>query len=133
MVGVVADTHVIVWYLGNDPNLSAAASFALDEAVRSGELIQIPSICLVEITYLVEKGRLPDTAKKRLFDTLDGLPTTCRVEPLTRQVAEAIDHILGSDVADLPDRIIAATAFALGLPLVTRDRRIRSSVIETIW
>jgi PIN domain nuclease of toxin-antitoxin system len=32
------------------------------------------------------------------------------------------------------DRFITATAMALGLPLVTRDRRIRESgPVETIW
>jgi predicted nucleic acid-binding protein len=33
----------------------------------------------------------------------------------------------------MPDRIIAATALALGLPLVTRDRKIRAADLETIW
>jgi predicted nucleic acid-binding protein len=33
----------------------------------------------------------------------------------------------------MPDRIIAATAFHLGLPLVTRDAQIRSANITTIW
>lgn len=33
----------------------------------------------------------------------------------------------------LPDRVIAATALQLGLPLVTRDRRLQSAGIQTIW
>jgi predicted nucleic acid-binding protein len=33
----------------------------------------------------------------------------------------------------MPDRIIAATALHLGLPLVTRDLRIQASGIPTIW
>ncbi len=33
----------------------------------------------------------------------------------------------------MPDRIIAATALHLGLPLVTRDHRIRASSVTTIW
>ena len=36
-------------------------------------------------------------------------------------------------VPDMPDRIIAATAVHLGLPLITRDERIRSAGIKTIW
>jgi predicted nucleic acid-binding protein len=33
----------------------------------------------------------------------------------------------------MPDRIIAATALALGLTLVTRDAAIRRLGIETVW
>jgi predicted nucleic acid-binding protein len=33
----------------------------------------------------------------------------------------------------MPDRIIAATALTLGLPLVTRDGALRQLDIETIW
>jgi predicted nucleic acid-binding protein len=36
-------------------------------------------------------------------------------------------------VADMPDRIIAATALHLGLPLITRDRHLQSAGIQTIW
>jgi predicted nucleic acid-binding protein len=36
-------------------------------------------------------------------------------------------------VADIPDRIIAATALHLGVPLVTRDRRLQGAGIQTIW
>ena len=36
-------------------------------------------------------------------------------------------------VPEMPDWIIAATALALGLPLVTRDLRIRSTSVPTIW
>jgi len=33
----------------------------------------------------------------------------------------------------MPDRIIAATALHLGLPLVTRDQRIAAAGIKTVW
>ena len=33
----------------------------------------------------------------------------------------------------MPDRIIAATALSLNLPLVTRDGDIRASGVKTIW
>jgi PIN domain nuclease of toxin-antitoxin system len=33
----------------------------------------------------------------------------------------------------LPDRIIAATAVHLGVPVISRDRKIQSSSIATVW
>jgi len=34
---------------------------------EAGEFIHVPSICLVELTYLVEKGRLPAAARDLLI------------------------------------------------------------------
>jgi predicted nucleic acid-binding protein len=38
-----------------------------------------------------------------------------------------------ADVPDMPDRLIAATATSLGVPLISRDGRIRASAVHTIW
>jgi len=48
-------------------------------------------------------------------------------------VATALKDIPRNLVPDMPDRIIAATALHLGLPLVTRDRRLQAAGIDTIW
>ncbi len=65
MPAVAVDTHAIVWYLANDIRLSKKAEEAMDFATAAGEAIHVPSICLVELTYLVEKGRLPSVARER--------------------------------------------------------------------
>jgi predicted nucleic acid-binding protein len=38
-----------------------------------------------------------------------------------------------SEVPDLPDRVVAATAIALQALLISRDGRIRASRVQTIW
>jgi PIN domain nuclease of toxin-antitoxin system len=133
MNAVVADTHSLVWYLANDPRLSPAAIAALDQATASGEPIYVPVICLVELTYLAEKGRLPLAARQSLADALDDPRSPCRLVPLDRAVADALPRIDRTEIPDLPDRIVAATALALQLPLVTRDEKIRASPLLTIW
>jgi predicted nucleic acid-binding protein len=36
-------------------------------------------------------------------------------------------------VPDMPDRIVAATALYLGVPVISRDGRIRASNVQTVW
>ena len=133
MTAVAVDTHSIVWYLSGDVRLSPKAAEALDAATAQGELIHVPSICLVELTYLVEKGRVPATARDRLVQALDDPTTPCALAPLDRIIADALESVNRNEVADLPDRIVAATAVALQVPLISRDAKIRASQVETIW
>jgi predicted nucleic acid-binding protein len=53
--------------------------------------------------------------------------------PLDEAVARAVGQIPRDKVPDMPDRIIAATALHLNLPLITRDRQIQTAKIPTIW
>lgn len=133
MPGVVVDTHTIVWYLDDDQRLSSAAADALDQATADGDAIHVPSICLVELTYLTEKGRIPETARARLAAALDDPIMPCRLAPLDRGVADALALVSRNEVPDMPDRIVCATALALGVKLVSRDGKIRASQIQTIW
>jgi hypothetical protein len=56
-----------------------------------------------------------------------------RLAPPDRLVADATTRIPPSEVPDLPNRVVAATAVAPGLPLVTRDGKIRNAALHTIW
>jgi PIN domain nuclease of toxin-antitoxin system len=133
MKSLVADTHAIVWYLFEPTRLSKPAEKAFDDAVDAGDLIFVPSISLVELRYLVEKGRVPVAILAQLDAVLELASTPFRLIALDLGITRAVEHIARVDVPDMPDRIIAATAHALKLPLVSRDRRIRSAAIQTIW
>jgi PIN domain nuclease of toxin-antitoxin system len=63
MAAVIADTHAALWYLLQSPRLSEAALRRMEETVQGGDSILLPSICVVEVIYLVEKGRLPTQAE----------------------------------------------------------------------
>ena len=55
-------------------------------------------------------------------------------EPVTLEVAAAFQRIPRDSLGDPWDRFISATAMALELPLVTRDRKITELDLgETIW
>ncbi len=95
MSAVVVDTHTIIWYLAGDPRLSRDATDILDEATVNGEPIHVPSICLVELTYLVEKGRIPAVARERLVAAIDDPGTPCMLASLDRRVVDAVAQVTG--------------------------------------
>ena len=113
--------------------LSPTALQIIRHAVDHGRPLFLSAISLVEAIYLLERGRLPFEALRRLESAAKGAGSGLLVHPLDEGVAEAVYRVPRAAVPDMPDRIIAATAIHLGLPLVTRDRRLRESGIKTIW
>jgi PIN domain nuclease of toxin-antitoxin system len=134
MVAVVADTHTIIWYLREATQSSKVALASLDGAVQSGEPIYLSAISVVEVAYLVERYRLPEVAFEELMNALSDPVTGLEIVPLSLEIAQTLRQIPRNVVPDMPDRIIAATARHLNLPLVTRDARIQAlTTIQTIW
>lgn len=133
MTAAVLDTHAAVWLLLDSSKLSPLALRAIEDAAQGGDPVYVPSISIVEVVYLVERGRLPATALSRLSDALRSDDSALTIVPLDSAVADAVRRVPRDVVPDMPDRIIAATALHLGLPLVTRDRRIKLAGIKTIW
>lgn len=133
MTAIVADTHALLWYLNNNPSLSAPALAAFEDAEQAGQPIYVPSIVIVEMRYLVEKGTITEANYQTILAELRDPATAPTVVPLDTDNADALNLIARAEVPDMPDRIIAATASYLGLPLVTRDRKIQASGIATIW
>ena len=133
-MSVVADTHTIIWYLRSPEKLSSNAVSSLDNALNNGESIFISAISLVEINYLVEKNRIPTSSLEQLLQLIDDPLVKLVVVPLDTPVAQAFTQIPREIVPEMGDRIIAATSLYLGLPLVTKDHKIRNlSNIQIIW
>ena len=133
MNGLVLDTHAVVWALVDRARLSAAARSAIESANATGSLVFVATISLVELTYLIEKGRLPADVKARLLAAWDDPASNLKPAPLDRDIADQLEHVPRGEVPDLPDRVIAATATHLGLPLISRDSKLRASGVRTIW
>jgi PIN domain nuclease of toxin-antitoxin system len=129
----VTDTHSLIWYLEDDPRLSPRASQVFDACDAGQSVIYVPTICLVEILYLQEKGRIRADLKTKLDAHLRRSDTTLITIDLTAAVVEAMARVLRDQVPDLPDRIIAATALYLGVPVISKDGNIQLSAVETIW
>lgn len=133
MSALVTDTHSAIWYLLPSPRLSPAAKRVFDEAAANGEPIYVSAITLIEMAYLIEKGRLPESDIQALTNELQNPSSSFELVPIDLNIARALRLIPRADVPDMPDRIIAATALHLGLPLVTRDSKIRAANLTTVW
>ncbi len=133
MAAVVADTHALVWYFSRSARLSAAAFRAMEDALASGDGIHVSSITLVELTYLVEKGKQPLAALRRVERALEDETQGFIEVPVDMRISRELPRVPRAAVPDMPDRIIGATALHLGLPLVSRDRMLGESGIEVIW
>jgi predicted nucleic acid-binding protein len=52
---------------------------------------------------------------------------------LNLSIVQKLKNISRDIVPDMPDRIIAATALYLGMPLISPDMKIQLSGIEIVW
>lgn len=130
----LADTHASVWYLFAAPELSATARNFMDAAAAAGGFIFVPTISVVEIIYLTEKGKLLPQTLARLIQVVNLPNSSFSFAELDSAAAQNLSKIPRSTVPDMPDRIIAATALHLNLPLVTKDHKIQAvQNVQTIW
>ena len=84
--------------------------------------------------YLVEKNRIPRSSLEQVLQLIDDPLVNLVVVPLDTPVARSFTQIPREIVPEMGDRIIAATSLYHGLPLVTKDHKIRNlSNIQTIW
>lgn len=133
MFAAAADTHSLVWYLAQDSRLSPDAKSFMDNAAQEGERIGFSSISLVEMVYLIERSRIPAESLSRLAAAITSPRSVLTEIPLDIEIVRVLTRIDSTQIPEMPDRIIAATAAYLRVPLISRDTRIQSSGLQTIW
>ena len=125
----VIDTHTWHWYLQDDPQLSPGARAAL-RLVELGEAqLLTPAIVLAELVCLCEKLGIPSPLEA-VAQTIAGNRNMLVVDLGLVQLAafEKLDPTL-----EMHDRLILAAAVVAEATLITRDRRLRSAGLPTIW
>lgn len=118
---ILLDTHALVWLDADAADLGREAAASIDREFADGG-VWVSSISFWEIGMLVGKGRL----------TITRPLATWREELLTAGLREwPVDGSIALQAAELAqfhgdpaDRLIVATARAMGAELVTADRRI---------
>ncbi|MGP8245766.1 MAG: type II toxin-antitoxin system VapC family toxin [Bryobacteraceae bacterium] len=133
MIAGVADTHAALWHLFDDARLSAPARAFFDKAATDRRRVVVSFVSLAEIVYLVEKNRLPPLAYDDLRAALGDPDHILKEAPFTLEIVDAMRRVSRAAVPDMPDRIVAATAVYFGVPVISRDGRIRASSVHTVW
>ncbi|MEG4114896.1 MULTISPECIES: type II toxin-antitoxin system VapC family toxin [unclassified Microcoleus] len=135
MLGAVADTDAVIWYIFADSRLSVTARRTIEQIAAEGNQVAFSSITLAEIVYLSERGRINSTTLDLLLREVESDDALLVEIPFDRNIALSLRQVDRSQIPDFPfpDRIIAATALYLNVPVISRDRRIQLSTIDTIW
>ena len=111
------DTHVLLFAL-------QGRLTQREEALLTSDSWSISGIVLWEIAKLADLGRVEiDLDDPEIVRALSGIHTW----PITIDVCKTLGDL--DFRGDPADEIIAATSVVFGVPLVTRDRRLRRSKI----
>jgi PIN domain nuclease of toxin-antitoxin system len=130
---ILLDTHAWIWFVNDPRQLSERARDAISEATTKRS-IYISSISVWEVALLVATGRLELT-----IDVQDWI---AKSEALPFFTFVPVDNatflrsvlLPGPLHADPADRVIIATAIMKGIPVVTKDERIRKyATVKSIW
>jgi len=128
-IDYVADTMAIVLRLENR-KLPARVKTIFNDVESGHQRLAIPAMALAELGYLAEKKRI-ETSLSALDDYIDRYPLIA-IEPMTADIIH--QTFLISNISELHDRIIAATAVCLDAMLVTNDPIISASgCVRVVW
>ena len=128
----VTDTHALVWYAtGASRRLGTRARAAFQAADEGRAAIYIPALVVTELLEASQRGVVRFTRSasewvEQVFSTGNFI-----FADLTLPVVMAESTLHG--VPERGDRLIAATALALGYPLLTRDPAIAAAGVDTLW
>jgi PIN domain nuclease of toxin-antitoxin system len=126
------DTHAWIWWMEGDLKLGRKALAALD-GLPENERPFLCDISVWEIATLFSLGRWTTRLPFENWLAKASHPRTLRILPITAAVGIELSRLPAEFHRDPADRIIVATARALHLPLLTRDRQILASKLTKRW
>lgn len=125
---LLLDTHALVWWALDSPQLSTTGRRAIADA--ENVVVSIASIW--EIAIKVGLGKWPEAAP--LLNNIENSLQTAEIEILGASVPHVrAAGLMQSAHRDPFDRMLAAQAQIEGLTLVTADARLRSLGADCLW
>jgi PIN domain nuclease of toxin-antitoxin system len=128
---ILLDTHVLIWVATEPAKLSKEAREAIRISSETGGLA-ISAITLWELAWLATHGRLDIRGTAEAF--VERISSRTAIRPISVKIAVLANELSADYSSDPCDRLIGATALVEGIPLVTKDAKIRASKqVKTIW
>jgi len=128
-VRLLIDTHALLWWLSDDPSLSAAARRAMAE---TSNVLLVSAASAWEIATKVRLGRLPGAAELAAdfqgFMLREGFTT----------LDITADHGIRAGFLPGPhkdpfDRMLISQAQAENVPIVTNERTFETYGVRRVW
>ena len=129
---ILLDTHIWLWWLLGDGNLSPKEREALDIKASKKEL-SISWVTIWETEILERKQRISLQPDFQTWIQQATNPLFITVLPVDIDVVLAQRSLPASFHADPADRLISATSILSTYPLATHDGRILESDACEIW
>ncbi len=130
MSEILLDTHALVWWTTDRARLSERAATVIEMA--SG--LAVCAMTWVELAWLARHRRIEMSMPIRSW--LIELAEDVRTVPISPAIADTAMALPDAFPHDPADRLIYASAIEHGVPLVTKDarlRRHRDSRVVTVW
>lgn len=120
----VTDTQCLIWHLNADRHLPKPMRSIFAAADSGQAQILVSSMVLVETIFLLQRQRVAQRVVDHLLQLSEDPGASFCVVSLDMAVVRTLSDFGPAVVPEPADRVIAATARALNLPLLTVDRAI---------
>ncbi len=120
---ILLDTHALIWFIQKDQRVGERGRTIIDTE-RAGDGAVIAPISVWETAMLADKGKIVlNRSVVAWFEAVLAVSGFSLAE-LTVAIGVDAGSLPGGTHGDPADRLIIATARALGCPLLTADRAI---------
>ncbi len=130
MATYMTDTHSLLWAFRSPRKLGENARQAFEEVANGESKLLIPVIVLAELIFTIENK--PVQAD---FDQiLKAIKASPNIEFLDLDLLTTLKLRELTQINEMHDRMIVASAIKYQTPLITRDENItKSGLVKVIW
>jgi len=130
MAAYMTDTHSLLWAFRYPRKLGENARQAFEEIAAGESKLLIPVIVLAELIFTIENKPI----QADFDEILKAINASPNIEFLDLDLLSTLKLRELTQIKEMHDRMIVASAIKYQVPLITRDENITNSgLIKVIW